>query len=315
VRAWLLLFAALAAPPASAREVEFPMQLDHEFVRQRMVETLFTGPDQSTRVLSDRAGCNDVVLSHPKLSGRDGKLHVVSDFDAKLGANVGNWCLNATRQKGVLDAALEPRLHPTLPIVEFRVVGSDIYDVTGAQRLTGPLWDWVRSQVHPHLEGLRIDLYQPISELRTFLPVIFPRSDFARMKHLLESVALSDVAIDEAGIRVRVRLDVAPAPPSAAQPDEPALTPEELARWDESWQSWDGFLTFVVKHSAKDSEEQREQLRALLLDARHDLSEILASDHPRDADPVRPLFLETWTRLAPILRQLTTRLPGEAALH
>lgn len=315
MRAGLLLLAALAASPAGARVVEFPMQLDHEFVRQRMVETLFAGPDESTRVLSDNRGCNDVVLSHPKLSGRDGKLHVVSDFDAKLGAGVGNWCLNATRQKGVLDAALEPRLHPTLPIVEFRVVGSDIYDVDGTQRFTGPLWDWVRSQVHPHLEALRIDLYQPISELRTFLPVIFPRSDFARVKQLLESVALSDVAIADDGIRVRVRLDVAPAPPSAAPPDEPALSPEELARWDESWQSWDGFLTFVVKHSAKDSADQRDQLRALLLDARHDLSEILASDQPRDTNPVKPLFLETWARLAPILRQLTTRLPGEAALH
>jgi hypothetical protein len=291
------------------------MQLDHAFVRQRMVELLFAGPDESTRVLSDRNGCNDVVLSHPVLSGRDGKLHVKTDFDAKLGAGVGNWCLNATRRKGVLDAALEARLHPSLPIVEFRVVGSDIYDVDGAQRFTGPLWDWVRSQVHPHLEGMRIDLYQPISELRTFLPVIFPRSDFERVKQLLESVALSDVAIAEEAIRVRVRLDVAPAPPSAEPPDEPALTPEELARWDESWQSWDGFLTFVVKHSAQDSAEQREQLRTLLLDARHDLAEILASDQLRAGDPVRPLFLETWTRLAPILRQLTTRLPGETALH
>ena len=30
---------------------------------------------------------------------------------------------------------------------------------------------------------------------------------------------------------------------------------------------------------------------------------------------MRPLFLDTWTRLAPILRRLATRLPGESALH
>ncbi|MGH7337182.1 MAG: glycerol-3-phosphate dehydrogenase/oxidase, partial [Myxococcota bacterium] len=55
--------------------------------------------------------------------------------------------------------------------------------------------------------------------------------------------------------------------------------------------------------------------RALLLDARADLSEILASTEPRSADPVRPLFLQTWTRLAPILRRISTPLPGETALH
>ena len=69
------------------------MQLDHAFVRQRMVEMLFEAPARATRVLSDRNGCNDVVLSHPLLSGRDGKLHVETDFDAKLGAGVGGWCL------------------------------------------------------------------------------------------------------------------------------------------------------------------------------------------------------------------------------
>ena len=113
---------ALAAAPASARVVEFPMPLDHAFVRQRVVETLFDGAGRDHARISDASQCNEVVLAHPQLSGRDGKLHLVADFDAKLGAPVGNWCLNATRRKGILDAALEARLHPKLPIVEFRVV-------------------------------------------------------------------------------------------------------------------------------------------------------------------------------------------------
>ena len=39
--------AALAAAPASARVVDFPLQLDHAFVRQRMVETLFDGEGET----------------------------------------------------------------------------------------------------------------------------------------------------------------------------------------------------------------------------------------------------------------------------
>jgi hypothetical protein len=337
VRALRLAFATClglasqSAAPASARVVEFPIPLDHAFVRQRVVETLFDGPGETTRVWRDPSQCNDVVLAHPRLSGRDAKLHLVADFDTKLGAPVGNWCLNATRRKGILDATLEPRLHPKLPIVEFRVVHSELLDSDGQKRFTGAIWDWVRSQVHPQLETIKIDLYQPVNELKSFLPVLFPGSDLARVKKLIESLALSDVAVSAQGIALRVKLDVPDPQASRSEPQaseghqggsakpaarETALAPDEMARWDRAWQSWDGFLTFLVKFSSKDAnDELREQLRALLLDAREDISAILASDEPRNADPVRPLFLETWSRLAPILRRLSTNLPGEKALQ
>src|SRR5262245_32572928 len=251
---------ALAAAPASARVVEFPLQIDLGFVRQRMLETLFDGEGETTRVWRDPSQCNDLMLAHPRLSAREGQLHVVADFDAKVGAPGGNWCVNATRRKGILDAALEARLHPTVPIVEFRVVQSDLLDSDGQRRFTGALWDWVRAQVHPHLETMRIDLYQPVSELKTFLPVLFPGSDFARVKKLIDSLKLADVAVAEPGISLRVRLDVPdpehpspPRPPDSAKPAEPALTPDEIARWERAWQSWDGFLTFLVKRSSKDA--------------------------------------------------------------
>lgn len=310
--------ASLAALPAAAREVDFPMQLDHAFVRQRVVEYLFDGPEESTQVLREGSGCNEVVLSHPKLSGRDGLLHLVADFDATLGAGIGDWCLNATQRKGVLDAGLEAELHPKLPIIEFRVVQSDIYDQDGARRFTGALWDWMRSQVHPHLETLRIDLHRPVTELKTFVPALFPGGDLARVQHLIDSISLADVGVGAEGITLRVRLDVpepAPAPEAAPEP-EPALTQEELARWEAAWQSWDGFLTFLVKHSSREGgDELRSELRDVFLAARYDIARILRSTEPREPDPVRPLFLETWERLAPILRRLTTRLPGESALH
>jgi soluble lytic murein transglycosylase-like protein len=326
-----LALCALAAAPARARVVEFPLPVDLAFVRQRMIETLFDGKGETTNAWHDASQCNDVILAHPRLSARDGKLHVVADFDAKLGAPMGTWCLNATRRRGLLDAALEPHVNASVPIVEFRVVQSELLDADGQKRFTGAIWEWVRAQVHPHLETIRIDLFQPISELKTFLPVLFPGSDFARVKKLIDSLALTNVTVAGQGVTLRVRLDIEPqvsrsepkasedhrgtAPKPARSPETP-LTPEEIARWDSAWQSWDGFLTFLVKRTSRDaSDDAREQLRALLIDARENLSDILASTEARSADPVRPLFLDTWTRLAPILRQISTPLPGESALH
>jgi hypothetical protein len=289
--------AALAATPASARVVEFPMPLDHAFVRQRVLETLFDGPGETTRVWRDPSQCNDVVLAHPRLSGRDGKLHLVADFDTKLGAPVGSWCLNATRRKGILDATLEARLHPKLPIVEFRVVNSELLDPDGQKRFTGAIWDWVRSQVHPQLETIKVDLYQPMNELKTFVPVLFPGSDLARVKKLIESLALATSPCRSRGSRC--------ACGSTCRIPAQTAAPAAEGRTD-ALQRRDGALGqrlaelgrlphFLVKYSSKDAnDELREQLRSLLLDAREDISAILASDEPRAADPVRPLFLDTW---------------------
>jgi hypothetical protein len=94
------------------------------------------------------------------------------------------------------------------------------------------------------------------------------------------------------------------------------LTTDELERWDNAWQGWDGFLTFLIKHSSQEASEQlRRDLREVFLEARYDIIEILRPTKTRASDPVRPLFLKTWKRLAPIMRQLTTNLPGEAALR
>ncbi|HEU4345104.1 MAG TPA: transglycosylase SLT domain-containing protein [Candidatus Binatia bacterium] len=71
------------------------------------------------------------------------------------------------------------------------------------------------------------------------------------------------------------------------------------------WQQWDSFLTFVTKRLGQDfGADQREQLGDAFLDARYQLVRALASGI---SDPVPQLFLDTWNRLSPILKQA---LPG-----
>lgn len=317
-RSLFVALALLSAAPASARVISFPMHLEHAFIRQLLLEEMFTGPGESAQIWQDESRCNNIVLSKPRIEGRDGRLHIITDFSAKLGAGVGSWCINVSDWKGVLDAAMEPRLHPSLPIVNFRVVDSNILGSDGAKTLTGTLWDWVKSRVHPRLETIRIDLYQPINELKTFLPMLFPGTDIDRMQQLLDSIKLQDAEVGGDEITLRVQLEVPepePTTPEQALP-EPTLTVDEVERWDKAWQSWDGFLTFLIKHSSRDASDQlRRDLREAFLEARYDIIAILRPTETRTSDPVRPLFLRTWKRLAPILRQLTTDLPGEEALR
>ena len=77
------------------------------------------------------------------------------------------------------------------------------------------------------------------------------------------------------------------------------------------WRQWDSFLTNAVKKIAGDiSEPRRDQLRDLFLDSRHELVQSLSSGA---SDPVPRLFLDTWNKLGPILRQSLGELPSSTA--
>jgi hypothetical protein len=53
----------------------------------------------------------------------------------------------------------------------------------------------------------------------------------------------------------------------------------------------------------------------VLIEARYDILWVLLPSAADEPDPVPGLFVKTWTRLAPIVRELSLGLPGEAALR
>ncbi|MDX1433470.1 MAG: lytic transglycosylase domain-containing protein, partial [Gammaproteobacteria bacterium] len=114
---------------------------------------------------------------------------------------------------------------------------------------------------------------------------------------------------------VTARLDVPLVVAAPAGPERP-LNAAELAGFEAAWQRWDAFLTFVVKHIARDGagEELRLALNEVLISARYDIAAILAGE-PAGPDPVQALFVQSWERLAPVLREMQTGLPGEAAVR
>jgi hypothetical protein len=160
---------ALAAAPASARVVEFPLQLDHGFVRPAHDRDVVRRPRARHARVARPEPVQRRRARAPAALGRDGKLHVVADFDAKLGAPVGNWCLNATRRKGILDAALEARLHRTLPIVEFRVV-TPICSTRRAEALHGRTLGLGALAGAPAARDDQDRSLPAVAELKTFLP-------------------------------------------------------------------------------------------------------------------------------------------------
>jgi hypothetical protein len=306
----LLVVGALATS-AAAVEVTVPVRFDPAFIREAVIAQVFTGPGGTLR-WDDGEGCAWIQLAAPAVDLVAGRVLLASAGEARLGTAVGGVCLAPWSWRGSVEVFEEPRLDGHA--LRFVVVDSNLYDEAHRKGLTtGLLWDVVKAHVQPRFEAVRIDLEQPFAELRAWLPLVLPGSE-ERLDRLVASLAVRDPRVLADAVEVTLAFAVEPrARPPAP---EPALTPEELRRWQERWQRWDAFLTFVVKRFAGDaSGELRAAVLAALLDARYDLLAALAPPSPGAPDPVPALFVRTWERLAPVLRREARGLPAETALR
>src|SRR6185312_808055 len=68
-------------------------------------------------------------------------------------------------------------------------------------------------------------------------------------------------------------------------------------------QPWDAFLVYIVRQAAADGQDAtlRQRLFTLLLDSRYQLVSIISGEAKADGDPLRALFLETWSELRTLL--------------
>lgn len=82
----------------------------------------------------------------------------------------------------------------------------------------------------------------------------------------------------------------------------------------ESADLWDAFLTQVVKRSAGEARDggQRQEFLFVLLSGRHDGVALLARE-AAVPDPLRELFLLSWDRLAPLIRDLSREADAQVA--
>ncbi len=306
--------------PTLARPVEVPLTFDFPFLREILLSQLYTDPDRTAQVWQGEGGCGELLLSDPQVDSQEGYLRVRSIAHARLATAVAGRCLEWFNWQGLLEIFNEPSLDAEQRRLAFRVVESNLYRPDGdSESISTQLWDRIKHQVHPRLARVHIDLRSPLQTLEETLPLLVPSPNSDQATDLAISVMPVAVRVKEKGLELNLRLALPRRPPeSAVILDEPALSAQELARWETAWQSWDAFLTHVIKQAANDTSlaALRLALLEVLLDARHHLvSAALIQPIAEQPDPVRAVFLRTWERLDPVLRQLSAELPREGALR
>jgi hypothetical protein len=232
---------------------------------------------------------------------------------AQAGFTLFGTCYRPFAWEGTIEADEEARVARGAPAVEFRVLNSWLEDESSLLAVPA-LWDWVKPELHPRLETLRVDLAPLLDELRHALPLFASRRDAPALRRLIDSLALADARVEERGLVLRLRFDVEAAAGSASAADvpEPPLGPDEIAAFEQTLHEWDAFLTFVIKAAGRDALDPalRATLLAVLIDGRHEIVATLAEPERDGEDRVRALFLSSWARLQPALSALVGAGPG-----
>ncbi|HEX7406033.1 MAG TPA: lytic transglycosylase domain-containing protein [Candidatus Binatia bacterium] len=319
-RRLLVLLAAVivAGGPAAARQVDVPLQFDHDFIRQILVAQVYTGPNGKAVLWNDGAGCGYLTLRDPAVNGAGNRIRVVTRGEARIGTPIGDECFAPVQWEGFLEVLEEPQISTGQQVMQFRVVESNLYDQDWKKRfMTGKIWDLVKRYAHPQFEAVRIDLKPVVQDLRDLLPLLVARGDQARIDQMLDSLRLADASVIDTGVKVGLAFTVSEVPPAAGPTPEPTLSPEELQRWEQAEERWDAFLTFAVKQFGNDTlaQDLRQAFFDVLIDGRYDILEALAPSAPGAPDPTRQLFLKTWERLVPVVRRTAATLPGTTAMR
>lgn len=311
-----LLLHSISVP---GNEINVPLTLDYSFLRNLLIEKIYTDPNQTVRILDTEKECSSLVLSDPQIGSEAGRIRTITAVKARLGHSVFGHCWHIPYWKGFIEIFEEPLIVPGKPTVEFRIKDSNFLDSEGNKPIiTGMLWDWIKQHVHSRLAVLKVDLAPSLQEVQELVPLVISRTGSDAARHTIESAQLSDLQITDQGVIINLRIDI---PERAVEPSilpaEPALTAAESQRWESAWQRWDAFLTFVIKRAAKDTESSdlHQALLDVLIDARYDLSEALTVWTEGSPDPVQGLFLKSWARLSPLLGRMESTLPGAEAIR
>jgi hypothetical protein len=315
-RALLAALAVWMAQPAAGDVVRVPLRLDPSFLGRLLEAQVFSAPGATLR-LRGAGRCSEAVLSAPSIEIAPARLQLRSEAVAHGGVPIGRAaCWRIFSWSGALEAVQGPYLDAGARAVRFRVIDSALKPRSWTLLPQERLWGWMRPALHPHLERLRVDLGPALDDLRSALPLFVRPGDVARAARLADSLALDSVRAEADAVVIEVRFEVDATPPPAS-PEAP-LGPAELAALRDSLRRLDAFVTFVVKHAGRDAGAPalRSELLEVLLDARYELVLALAEpSSPGGGDRVRTLFLRTWTRLAPLLRQVDAEVSAESALR
>jgi hypothetical protein len=294
----LALFCVIAClGEARAARIEIPLRLSLETLREALV---------SQGRLAYREGrCRYLKVEPLKIEAAQGRLRLSGPGRGALGVEAAGMCQTAATWRGSMQFTLAPRIdragHLRLRILDSRLTG-----------VPPVLWDFGKRHLHPRLERFSYDFGASREALTALVRSAAPPMQAAAMEQALQSLEIGEPRIEAAHVVIPLALEVPDAwlaAPSLAAVSGAPLSQAELEALEQALEPWDAFLLYIVKQIAMDQadSELRKRLFTLLLESRYRLVELLSGEAPGPGDPLRTLFLESWSELRAILADTQPR--------
>src|SRR2546422_701024 len=219
-----VLAATLVATAAEAREVVFPLVVDHALLRASLARQLGEEADGGALVWGTRGGCRSLVLRDLRVGPAAGRVRVSAQATAHLGFRFLAFCFGPLSWKGNLESVARPGLGDGWQL-RLRDLDSHVYDAAWQRTMVASrLWDVAKGRLESELTAFAFDLAPPIEEAQG---LIRASVEPARARPVLEALATLHplgVEVDDEGVKVQVALDLLPAD-TTPPPPEPPLPP------------------------------------------------------------------------------------------
>ena len=302
------------AEDARTQHVMVPLFLDYPLLSTLIEAELFSGPGATLDLLGESQACSEVILTSPDLSAQGAELQLLTDLRASIGFGARGACSVLVRFEGKLGVRGQPDIRDNGTVLAFTPTDVWLLDSAGRTISNDALESMATQGVRQVFASTAIDLKPQLASVSDFLPAVLPRYSRTQIEALVQTLRIEGLDVQDGGIDAGISLRIEPL----ALPLEPerALTDAELAEWEERWQTMDALLVLAVKHYAAATSLQalRDALLEALIESRYRLRDALAEDPDTGSDLVRDWFLDSWTRLAPVLRRIALEQPGHEQL-
>ena len=275
---------------ARAARIEIPLRLSLETLREAL--------GSQVRLAYREGRCRYLKVEPLRVEAAQGRLRVSGPGRGALGVEAAGMCQTAAAWQGSLQFTLAPRIdgagHLRLRILDSRLTG-----------VPPVLWDFGKPHLHRRLERFSYDFGASREALAALVRSAAPPMHAAAMEQALQSLEIGEPRVEAAQVVIPLALELPDAwlaPPPAAS-SAALLTEAELEALEKALEPLDAFLVYIVRHVARGDQdaELRQRLFTLLLESRYQLVGMLAGDLAAAGDPLRALFLETWSELRAIL--------------
>ncbi len=288
---------------ASAKTVLAPITLDYPTLQSLVINSAFTGKGQTATPLSENDACMEIRLSKPEIRGHGANTIIGMNVFTRMGTFLMGRCVMPVEWEGYLEVEQTLWIEDNW-VLRFKVADSTLFNSNREPAtMTGLVWGLIKTYAHDYMDQITVNLAQPVNELKTLIPPMFPASLRGRAQNLVNSIRPGDVQVSDMNIRANIMMDIEDSYVTKTSPEKP-LSENKFNAFISAWESLDSFLVYQLSSIGEKPLTADERLRLLdiLIETRTEFVAKLTEKNQSAHDFTRKQFISAWGKLSPMLR-------------